>query len=251
MFPTSFSLQAPLPAKAGRLSHERPGDPPATQTPRLWSFRRPAPPSRPGWAGRGAARSAAYVRPLPSNRPLRDPYLRPVRYSVAASLDGYIAAPDGGYDWIPPDPAVDFAALFAKVDTVLLGRRTYETVRAAGPGRWFAAATRVYVFSTTLSPTKHPGVTLVAADAAQVVAGLRAEPGDAEIWLFGGGELFRSLLAARQVDRVEVTVVPVLLGGGIPLSRPGAPRTKLALVETTRYPSGKVTLSYNVLDRAG
>ena len=52
--------------------------------------------------------------------------MRRVRYNVAASLDGFIAGPSGEFDWIPADPAVDFAALFARVDTILVGRRTYE-----------------------------------------------------------------------------------------------------------------------------
>jgi len=78
------------------------------------------------------------------------------------------------------------------------------------------------------------------------VAALRAEPGNGEIWLWGGGELFRSLLAAGQVDAVEVTVVPVLLGGGVPLLAPGALRTALALMSTRSYPSGMVSLSYAV-----
>lgn len=105
---------------------------------------------------------------------------------------------------------------------------------------------RVHVFSRTLRPDEHPDVTLVREDAAGVVAALRAEPGDGEIWLFGGGELFGSLLAAGQVDSVEVTVVPVLLGGGVPLLPPGAPRTTLALRGTRTYPSGMVGLTYAV-----
>ena len=79
-----------------------------------------------------------------------------------------------------------------------------------------------------------------------MVAALRAEAGDGEIWLFGGGELFRHLLAAGQVDTVEVTVVPILLGGGVPLLPPRAPRTRLALTSTRAYPSGMVSLSYTV-----
>ena len=170
--------------------------------------------------------------------------MRRVRYNVAASLDGYIAGPDGEFDWIPSDPTVDFAALFAKVDTVLLGRRSFEITKA-GPAPW-APGTRVYVFSHTLRPEDHPGVTVVTEDAGGVVAGLRAEPGEGEIWLFGGGELFRSLLAAGQVDTVEVTIAPILLGGGVPLLPPGAPRTALALAGTHPYPSGMVTLTYTV-----
>jgi len=172
--------------------------------------------------------------------------MRPVRYNVAASLDGYIAGPRGEYDWIPHDPTVDFAALFARVDTVLLGRRSYELARASEPPLWPLGA-RVYLFSRTLRAAEHPGVTVVGADdAARVVAALRAEPEGGEIWLFGGGVLFGSLLAAGQVDVVEVTVAPVMLGGGVPLLPPGAPRTALALTSSHVYPTGMVALHYAV-----
>lgn len=171
--------------------------------------------------------------------------MRPVRYNVAASLDGYIAGPDGEFDWIPMDPDVDFAAIFAKVDTVLLGRHSYDLVRQGESTPW-VPGTRVYVASRTLRPEAHPEVTVVADHVARTVATLRGETGDGEIWLFGGGELFRSLLAAGQVDRVEVTVVPILLGGGVPLLPPGGPRTGLTLTGTRTYPSGMVSLSYTV-----
>ncbi|HEY8766755.1 MAG TPA: dihydrofolate reductase family protein [Dehalococcoidia bacterium] len=171
--------------------------------------------------------------------------MRQVRYNVAASLDGYIAGPAGEFDWIPADPAVDFATLFARVDTVLLGRRSYELTQQTGAPPW-APGMRVYVFSRTLRVESSPGITIVGEDAGGVVAALRAELGEGEIWLFGGGELFRSLLTAGQVDAVEVTIVPVLLGGGIPLLPPGTARTSLALTNTRTYPSGMVTLSYTV-----
>jgi len=175
--------------------------------------------------------------------------MRKVRYNVAASLDGYIADPEGGFDWMPADPAVDFAAIFARVDTVLLGRRSYELVQRGGAPPW-GPQMRVYVFSRTLRQEALPGVTLVGANAAEAVATLRAEPGTGEIWLFGGGQLFGGLLAAGQVDAVEVTVVPVLLGEGVPLAA-NVTRTGLRLIHTHRYPSGMVTLSYQVESRGG
>jgi dihydrofolate reductase len=171
--------------------------------------------------------------------------LRPVRYNVAATLDGFIAGPNGEYDWIPHDPTVDFAALFAKVDTILIGRHSWDDAMRSGQMPWGPNA-RVYLFSRTVDPDAHPEVTVVADDAAATVQALRSEPGDGEIWLFGGGELFRTLLAAGQVDRVEVTVVPVLLGQGVPLLPAGAARAGLRLLGTREYPSGMVTLNYAV-----
>lgn len=173
--------------------------------------------------------------------------MRPVRYNVAASLDGFIADRNGGYDWIPLDPAVDFAGIFARVDTVLLGRHTYEvTLREPSAASSWPKGSRVYVFSKTLNPADHPGVTVVRDDVVGTVAALRAEPGNGEIWLYGGGVLFGTLLAAGQVDAVEVTVVPVLLGEGVPLVPAGIPRAPLTLTHSHAYPSGMIALHYAV-----
>lgn len=174
--------------------------------------------------------------------------MRPVRYNVAASLDGYIAGPDGDYDWIPPEPAIDFGALFRSVDTVLLGRHSFELVLRDPAAATWPPGARVLVFSRTLRQADHPDVTIIADDAAEVVGALRAEVGGGEIWLYGGGALFGSLLAAGQVDRVEITVIPVLLGDGIPVQPPGAPRVPLVLEHLERWPSGQVSLHYAVSD---
>jgi dihydrofolate reductase len=174
--------------------------------------------------------------------------MRRVLYRVAASLDGYIAGSRGEVDWIVHDPAVDFAKVYETVDTVLLGRRTYELTRQPGAPPW-PQGWQIYVFSRTLAPEEHPGVTVVRTEADRRVAALRAAPGR-DIWLFGGGSLFRSLLGAKQVDLVEVLVVPVLLGGGIPLLEAGAPLTRLALEHMERYTSGLLGLRYRVPDAA-
>jgi dihydrofolate reductase len=170
--------------------------------------------------------------------------MREVLYRVATSLDGYIAGPHGELDWIVHDPSVDFAKVYESVDTVLLGRRTYELTRQPGAPPW-PQGWQVYVFSRTLPPQDRSGVTIVSADAGARVAALRAAPGR-EIWLFGGGSLFRSLLEAKQVDLVEVLVMPVLLGGGIPLLETGAPVTRLALEHVQQYASGLIGLRYRV-----
>jgi dihydrofolate reductase len=170
--------------------------------------------------------------------------MRQVRYRVAASLDGYIAGSGGEVDWIVADPTVDFSELYAGIDTVLLGRRTFETTQQPGAPQW-PSGWRIYVFSKTLRPEEHPGITVVAADAAGTVRMLRTESGK-DIWLFGGGGLFRSLLEARLVDTVEIAIMPVVLGRGVSLVEVGAPRTSLRLIESQVYRSGIVRLQYAV-----
>ena len=175
--------------------------------------------------------------------------MRRVRYRVAASLDGYIAGPKGEIDWIIPDPTIDFAALYAGFDTVLLGRHTYELTQRPGAPPW-PPGWRIYVISRTHPAAHSPAVTVVSADVEATVAALRAESGR-DIWLFGGGQLFASLLAAGLVDRVEVALMPVILGGGIPLAGSDAPSSRLRLTNSDVHPSGIVSLAYDVQPAAG
>jgi dihydrofolate reductase len=174
---------------------------------------------------------------------------RRLRYGVAVSLDGFIAGPNGEADWIVMDPSIDFGAMFKEFDTALMGRKTYEVVTAHG-GRGSMPGLEVVVFSRSLPPATYKGVRIVSDDPGEVVAALKAKPGR-DIWLFGGGVLFRSLLDAGLVDTVEVAVIPVLLGSGIPLLPPGG-TTKLMLADQKTLPnSGIVALSYSIPGSVG
>lgn len=173
--------------------------------------------------------------------------MRRVRYGVGMSLDAFIADPQGGTGYLVSDPDYDQNAFFKSIDTVLMGRKTFEV---AG-GRGFPGL-RNYVFSGTLRQEDFPDVTIVPAkDAVSTVAALRAEEGK-DIWLSGGGELSASLVEAGLVDTVEVGLCPVLIGQGVPILAP-VPRTvRLELAEHQVYSrSGMVVLIYNVRREEG
>ena len=157
------------------------------------------------------------------------------------SLDGYIAGPNGESDWIVMDPDIDFGSLMGAFDTVLLGRKTYEATRQHGGGGM--PGMQAIVVSRTLRQEDCPGVAL-SRNPAEIVATLRKSPGK-DIWLFGGGELFRSMLELRLVDSVELAVIPVLLGSGLPLLPQPARQTRLQLANHRVYPkTGTVSLEY-------
>jgi dihydrofolate reductase len=161
------------------------------------------------------------------------------------SLDGFIAGPKGEIDWIVMDPDIDFGALFDGFDTMLLGRKTYDTTRQQVGGGTMPGM-KAYVFSRTLCQTDCPDVT-VSATLQETVTALRAGSGK-DIWLFGGGSLFRSLIDLKLVDTVEVAIIPVLLGSGLPLLPPPTQGATLRLNKHRVYEkTGTTTLAYAVV----
>jgi dihydrofolate reductase len=169
--------------------------------------------------------------------------MRRLRYGVAMSLDGFIAGPNGEYDWIVSDPEIDFAAMFAQYDTLLMGRLTYE-VASERSKSWESFGQRWIVVSRTMKPEEHPGITILSTGVQEAVAAMKRQPGK-DIWLFGGGILFRHLLDAGLMDTVEVAVMPVLLGSGTPLL-PEGQRQTLHLEESKALPSGILLVSYSI-----
>jgi dihydrofolate reductase len=184
--------------------------------------------------------------------------MRTITYGGAVSLDGFLAGAGGAIDWLyfSKDVQQVMADYWKKIDTILMGRKTYE-VAAAQAGATAkrtkkakrrapsTEAMRTYVFSRTLKAIDEPGMELVAGDAVAFVRNLKRKPGK-EICLMGGGELATSLLGAGLVDEVCLNIHPILLGSGIPTFRDPGHRVKLILTECRRIAGDCLLASYRV-----
>jgi dihydrofolate reductase len=169
--------------------------------------------------------------------------MRKVVYGCAMSLDGFIAGPNGEADWIVLDPEIDFVDGMRRFDTFLVGRRTWESMHQAGGAMPPMPGVQTIVCSSTLSVDDCPGATL-APVAERAVNELKARRGN-DIAIFGGGALFRSLLSAKLVDEVAVSIIPVLLGGGVPFLPSPAERALLTFSSHRVYPrTGIVGIEY-------
>jgi dihydrofolate reductase len=177
--------------------------------------------------------------------------MRSLLLDLTTSLDGFIADSDEGIDWIQPPPdeiPADYLALMDSVDTLVMGRATYElSLRIPGGTDVFEGKT-VYVFTSRTDLERHEGVELVDDDAVPFVEGLKREPGGT-IWLFGGGRLATALCSAGLIDDYLLVVQPVLLGDGIRLWQDGLGVHDLELAYAREWSGGLVELRYRPAGR--
>jgi dihydrofolate reductase len=157
--------------------------------------------------------------------------MRKLTWTAAVSLDLYIAAADEALDWLAwsDDARAISAAGWKGVDTILMGRKTYEFAVRSGGGGGGESKIETYIFSATMAE-EPAGATLVRKDAAGFVRALKEGEGG-DIIVLGGGELASALIEAGLVDEIGLNLHPILLGHGIPFFRPMARRVALALAE--------------------
>jgi dihydrofolate reductase len=170
--------------------------------------------------------------------------MRKVILGVAVSLDGFIEGPNGEYDWCFTDPDYSLKNFFNRIDTIFVGRKTYEmSSEMEGGGAGFPKF-KEYVFSTTLDKVKQ-GATLIKSNIKTEVEKIKNEKGK-DIWLFGGASLTTSLMNLELVDELSLAVYPVILGSGKSLFNNIKDRTNLILVDTKTYSTGLISLTYNL-----
>jgi dihydrofolate reductase len=173
--------------------------------------------------------------------------MRKVTYGGAISLDGYLAGPNEEIDWLrySDEVAEIMKESFRGVDTMLMGRKTFDFAQTMGGGPPMKGVT-TYVFSRTMTemPEGADGE-LISEDVADFVRRIKSEKGG-DILVMGGGELGTSLIDAGLVDEIGFSIQPVLLGGGIPAFRELSRRVELELVETRAIKPGCVLVRYAV-----
>lgn len=177
--------------------------------------------------------------------------MRTVTYGAACSLDGFIAGPSRGLDWLhfSPDVQKEIASYWKTIDTILMGRKTWaESQELGGGGDGGAAGAmkklKTYVFSRTLKPGTIAGAEIVNSDPAELVRSLKGQKGKG-ICVMGGGILAQSLLAAGVIDEVGLNIHPVLLGSGVPMFL-DAGHVSLELIENRTLDGGCVLVKYRV-----
>jgi dihydrofolate reductase len=175
--------------------------------------------------------------------------VRKLTFGGASSLDNYLARADHAVDWLlwGEEAAAVTAEYWRTIDTVLMGRKTYEAAARSGQAGGYPGM-KTYVFSRTLKGDPSSGVTVVRDDAVEFVRRLKGQPGKG-ICLMGGGELARALFEAGLIDEVGFNIHPVLLGSGVPLFHPMGRQIDLELLECRPFMNGCVYVSYRVKHR--
>ncbi len=175
-----------------------------------------------------------------------------VVYYIAVSLDGYIADADGGVGWLEafnqPDEDYGYSAFYRTLGAVIIGRRTYE--QALGFGEWpYEGVTTVVISRQSPDVPEGKAIEVYNGDVTALVQRLKGQS-DKDIWLVGGSEVAAAFWRADLIDTLILTIIPVILGSGVPLSRGSEPSRALVLDRVTPYPNGLVQLRYGVQRRA-
>lgn len=165
---------------------------------------------------------------------------------IAASLDGYIATKSDSLDWlfkVEGEGDNGYSEFYETVDTILLGRKTYDWIMKHETGNFPYENKKCYVFSRSSKEAKKD-VEFIYADLVEFTNKLKKEEGN-NIWIVGGGELLHSFLKEKLVDEIILTVAPTLIGKGIPLFKEDNYQLDLILKGTRRF-NQFVELHYEV-----
>lgn len=170
-----------------------------------------------------------------------------VVYYVASSVDGFIATPDGGIDWLTPfersGEDYGYSDFYESIDAILIGSRTYE--QSLTFGEWPYPGKPTWVFSQRPVPVTEDDVVVTGRGPIEVVEEISAR-GLRRAWLVGGGALAGSFRAAELITELIVSIMPVTLGAGVGIfGAASGPVRKLERLGTIEYPDGVLQVRYS------
>ena len=165
--------------------------------------------------------------------------MRKVKLFTAATLDGYIAGPDGEIGWLEAGADLDYGYrdFYTSIDTTLMGNSTYKLTLTFPKFPYPDKAN--YVFTRGTPPPNTSNVRYVSGDIAAFVRSLKQETGR-DMWLVGGGQVNTVMLNEGLIDEMILTIFPLVLGEGIPLFAPGAARSLFKTVGCETYETGLI-----------
>ena len=174
--------------------------------------------------------------------------MRKVIFGGANSLDNFIARKDDAVDWLlfSKDVQKIMKDMWENIDTIVMGRKTYEVAMRMGGSSSGYSGVKTYVFSRTIKKPNTKKLFFVAEDAAGFVKRLKEEEEGKDICVMGGGVLAKSLFEADLIDEIGFNIHPVLLGSGVPLFYEMSRQIDLELKECRQLSKGCVYVTYNV-----
>lgn len=165
---------------------------------------------------------------------------------IAMSLDGYIAKDDGGIDWLSmvdtPGEDYGYSDFIKSVGTIIMGRKTYEKILSLS-GDYLHRDKTCYVLSNTRTGSEE-NVTFYSGSLEELIHSEK-QKGNGHIFIDGGASVVHALLSQDLIEECVISIIPVILGGGIRLFADGLPETKLRLVSMETFPTGLVQLWYH------
>lgn len=171
---------------------------------------------------------------------------RKIILGVAVSLDGFIEGPKGEYDWCFSDQDYGMSDFMKRIDTIFMGRKTYELAQSMGSAGNPWKGISNYVFSNSLKEVTGKENKLVSGDLVPSVNAIRQQPGK-DIWMFGGAELTTSMMNKGLIDEFWLAIHPIVLGSGKPLFQNLTSRQKLGLIESKTYNTGLISAKYELV----
>lgn len=174
--------------------------------------------------------------------------MRKIRLFIASSLDGYIARTSGEVDWLFTDQNYGYTEFLDKIDTLIMGNKTYQQI--LGFGEYPYKGKQGFVFSKTLKNAKDNNIEFVTGDWANFINNLRQSPGR-DIWLVGGAQTIHFFMKHGFVDELILSIHPIILGNGIPLIvKDPSLETALVLKDVKIYDSGLLQVYYDLRSKA-